>query len=75
MRQTVDAMCREIVGMGFRISYGNGQVENLTKCGEKEARKRFRAVIEADVRKGQPYSHLYRLQRYIGDGEWETLSK
>jgi len=52
----------------YRISYGNGQVSSNFKSYIEAAR-------ELIASRNEDYSGYYRIQHYIGDGEWEGLGK
>lgn len=52
--------------MRLRIDYGNGQVSRAFS-NYPEAKAELLAL------KQQPYSEFFRIQRYIGEGEWEQL--
>ena len=57
--------------MGYRLNYGNGQVFD-TGPTLKVARQAFAAQVEAYRRHNQSSFGL-RIERYAGDGEWETV--
>jgi hypothetical protein len=59
------------VTVEYRLNYGNGQVLD-TGPSLKVARQAFTAQVEADRRSNQS-SYALRIERYAGDGEWETV--
>lgn len=57
--------------MMYRLNYGNGQVLE-TGPTLKVARQAFVAQVQADGIRRQSSGSL-RIERYAGDGEWETV--
>lgn len=51
----------------YRLNYGNGQVSHAFGTF-KEVADAFSELKVAGV----PYVRFLRIQRYIGEGEWET---
>jgi hypothetical protein len=53
----------------WRVSYGNGQVWSC------ETREQAQREIDAAVERNDAYVGAMRIQRYVGDGEWETIPR